>query len=145
MFSLYPIKQSNTFQLPVGKGKVRRSVAYGAIDLGLRMVGFGSTELDDQLSSERGAQVDEIYSFSKTLSDYPLVVCGMFYESSTGKAAAKMTEHFSLANNLSSTTSKMEQHLYTVSPSKIKPIAVERLPMDAFKTEAVLVTLEISE
>ena len=51
------MKQTVVQDLPVEEGKVRRSLAFGVIDVGLKEVGVSSTELDEESSSERVKEV----------------------------------------------------------------------------------------
>ncbi len=143
ILSMYPVTQTTIRQLPVGKGKVRRSLAFGIIDVGLREIAVASTELDDQSSSERVDQAEEIFSVAQSYSEKPFLVCGNFCEPLSGKAAAKMQEHFIAANLLQGSTANTEEHLYTFKDSKIQPISVEKLKFGA-SNDALLVTIQVS-
>jgi endonuclease/exonuclease/phosphatase family metal-dependent hydrolase len=143
LFSPYPIQQTNVYQLPVGKGKVRRSVAFGVIDTGMRGIGFGSTELDDAEITERVKQAYEIFSIAESLKEYPFVVAGSFGENAKGKTAAKMNEKFTLCNSLNANAISLDQHVYTLANSKIKPVASEKIQFG--NTEGILVTLEVQQ
>ncbi len=145
LFSIYPIVSQRVESLPVGKGKVRRSLAYGVVDLGLRSVAFASTELDDQSAAEREWQVKAIFHLAQRDSEFPLVVCGMFNESVSGKIASVMMKQFLLANLLDEKLSAAEQQIYAVRDSVLKPIAVERYPYDGTRTDAVVATFQISQ
>lgn len=143
LFSMYPIQQTNTFPMPTGKGKARRSLAFGVIDTGLRGIGFASTELDDESLAERTKQSYEIFSIANSLKEYPFVVGGDFAENANGKTTAKMKEKFSFCNILNAETSLLQQHIYVSSQSTITPIAAEKVTYG--KTEAVLVTLQVQQ
>ncbi|MBW7889289.1 MAG: endonuclease/exonuclease/phosphatase family protein [Bacteroidetes bacterium] len=143
LFSLYPIQQTNIFQLPTGKGKVRRSLTYGIIDTGLRGIGFATTELDDESFSERVKQSYEILQLAEKLKDYPLVISGMFGEPSNGKIAAKLEKSFSLCNVLDSAAAVMPQHIYVSINSTITPAAANKIKYNA--AEAVLITLHVQQ
>lgn len=144
LLSLYPVKQTSVRSLPVEKGKVRRSLTFGVVDVGLKEVGVASTELDDQSSSERVAQAEEIFSISQSLSDVPLVVCGEFGESLSGKASAKMAERFNAANSLQDAAKSSQQHIYAIKNSKIEPLSVEKLKFGG-SSDALLVTMQVTQ
>lgn len=144
LFSIYPVRQTAVRSLPVEKGKVRRSLAFGVVDVGLREVGVASTELDDQSASERLAQAEEIYSIAQSLSDVPLVVCGEFGESLSGKASAKMAERFIAANSLQETAKTSQQHVYAIKNPKIEPLSIEKLKFSG-SFDALLVTLRVTQ
>jgi endonuclease/exonuclease/phosphatase family metal-dependent hydrolase len=143
LFSVYPIKQTAVMQLPVGKGKVRRSLSYGVIDVGLRSIGVASTELDDQSSSERQTQVEEIFSIEKSLSDFPFLLCGAFYEPLTGKIPLKMKERFTAANSLQEETSGMTQQVYVKNGTPLNTLSVEKVQYR--KWDGLLVTLLVTQ
>ena len=144
LFSIYPVKQTSVRSLPVEKGKVRRSLAFGVVDVGLKEVGVASTELDDQSASERLAQAEEIFSIAQSLSDVPLVVCGDFGESLSGKASAKMAERFNTANSLQEAAKISQQHVYAIKNPKIEPLSVEKLKFSG-SFDALLVTMRITQ
>lgn len=143
LLSTYPILSSRVESLPVGKGKVRRSLAYGVVDLGVRSVAFASTELDDQSSFEREQQVKEIFHLAQQDHEFPLVVCGMFNEPASGKASLAMTKQFSLANVLDATLTTSEQQIYSVRDTVLTPVSVERFSNDGTHTDAVVATFQI--
>jgi endonuclease/exonuclease/phosphatase family metal-dependent hydrolase len=144
LLSIYPVKQTSVRSLPVEKGKVRRSLAFGVVDVGLREVGVASTELDDQSASERLAQVEEIFSIAQSLSDVPLVVCGEFGESLSGKASAKMAERFNAANSLQEADKTSQQHVYAIKNPKIEPLSIEKLKFSG-SFDALLVTMRVTQ
>ena len=144
LFSIYPVRQTSVRALPVEKGKVRRSLAFGVVDVGLKEVGVASTELDDQSASERISQSEEIYSISQSLSDVPLVVCGDFGESLTGKASVKMAERFNAANSLQEAAKTSQQHVYSIKNPKIEPVSVEKLKFGG-SFDALLVTMRVTQ
>lgn len=144
LLSLYPVKSTTVHPLPVGKGKVRRSLAFGVVDVGLRSVDVGSTELDDQSPSERVSQAEELCSIAKSYSDELFIVCGSFYESMSGKAAAKMQDHFSSANELHESTRSAEQQLYVLKSEKIEPISAEKVRLGG-GADGILVTIRVTQ
>jgi endonuclease/exonuclease/phosphatase family metal-dependent hydrolase len=141
---MYPVKQTTVRALPVEKGKARRSLAFGVVDIGLRNVGVASTELDDQSPSERIAQAEEIFSIAQTLSDVPLIVCGDFGEPLSGKAAGKMAERFTPANSLQESTKTAQQHVYAIKDQKIQPISIEKMKLVG-SIEGLLVTMQVTQ
>ena len=143
LFSPYPIMQTNVYSLPVGKGKVRRSLTYGVVDMGLHQLGFCSTQLDDETLGERMKQVGEICSLAKSLGDYPMVVSGDFGENGTGKASEKMLGTFSNANSLNDHTQQIDEQTYVVSGSKVMILSAERTGFTKSMGEGLLVTLKI--
>ncbi len=143
LFSLYPIQQTNIFLLPVGKGKVRRSLTFGVIDTGMQGIGFGSTELDDAELAERIKQSYEIMSIAESMKEYPIVVAGSFGENAQGKTTNKMNEKFSVCNLLNENAVSLEQHVYTLKNSKIKPISSEKVSFG--NSDGIVVTLEIQQ
>ena len=144
LFSMYPVRQTAVSSLPVGKGKVRRSLAFGIVDVGIKSVGVGSTELDDQSSSERVSQAQEIHSIALTYTDVPLVVCGNFWEPLSGKAAQKMQERFVAANALQEATVSNEEHIYAGKGQKLEPLSVEKIKFGG-GVEGVLVTMQVTQ
>ncbi len=143
LFSTYPILSSRVEQLPVSKGKVRRSLAYGVVDLGVRSVAFASTELDDQSAAEREWQAKAIVNLAQRDSEFPLVVCGMFNESPSGSAAATMMEYCSLANMLNKKLDVSDQQIYAVRDSVLKPVSVKQISFDGTRTDAIVATFQI--
>ena len=144
LLSLYPVKSTTVCELPVGKGKVRRSLTFGVIDVGLRSVDVASTELDDQSSSERMIQAEEIFSIAKSYTGDLIVVCGDFNETMSGKTAAKMQERFASANTLQASTANSPQHLYVIKDQKIRPLAAEKVKAGN-SIEGLLVTVEVTQ
>ncbi len=144
LFSIYPVKQTSVRSLPVEKGKVRRSLAFGVVDVGLREVGVASTELDEGSSSERVAQAEEIFTIAQSLSDVPLVLCGDFGESHSGKVSAKMEERFNSANSLQEAAKTSQQHVYSIKNPKIEPVSVEKLKFGG-SFDALLVTMRVTQ
>ncbi len=143
LFSLYPIQQSSVFSLPVGKGKVRRSFAYGVVDLGLKQIGFGSTELDEESESERLKQASEIFSISESMKEYPVVIGGVFGEPSSGKAAAKMLEKFFLANSSVDDLKNLDEHVYVPATPKFNIVSAAKVKFNDVNLAGLLVTVEI--
>jgi endonuclease/exonuclease/phosphatase family metal-dependent hydrolase len=143
LFSPYPIQQSSVYSLPVGKGKVRRSLTYGVIDLGLKQLGFGSTELDDESLSERLKQVSEIYTISQETSSFPMIVTGDFGEAADGKTAEKMSEKYLAANTVGETTKAIAQHVYVPASDKFKVVSAQKMKYSGFDAPAILTTIEI--
>jgi endonuclease/exonuclease/phosphatase family metal-dependent hydrolase len=145
LFSVYPIQQAEVRSLPVEKGKVRRSLSYGVIDVGIRSIGVASTELDDDSRSERMHQAEAISSIAGSLTDYPFVVCGGFYETESGKVSTKMSEQFNEANSLSEETTDLSQRVYARKDSLVQPIAINKVRMSERNLEGVLVTFEVKQ
>ncbi|MDD8017742.1 MAG: hypothetical protein PHP42_05175 [Bacteroidota bacterium] len=143
LFSSYPINQTQLYQLPVGKGKVRRSLAFGLVDLGLKQLGFCSTELDDENLTERMKQASEISSVTESLKDYPVVVAGNFGETAEGKTVETMIKKFSLVNTVNDETKNINEHVYIPINGKLKIVSAEKLQYAAFHSTGVLVTIEI--
>ena len=144
LFSIYPVKQTSVRSLPVEKGKVRRSLAFGVVDVGLKEVGVASVELDDQSASERFAQAEEIFSIAQSLSDVPLVVCGEFGETPSGKVSAKMAERFNSANSLQEAAKTSQQNVYSIKSPKLEPVSVEKLKFGG-SFDALLVTMRVTQ
>ncbi len=144
LLSMYPMKGTIVHELPAARGKVRRSLAFGAVDVGLRSLDVASTELDDQSSSERVTQAEEILAFSKLYAGDLLVVCGDLNESLSGKAAAKMQEGFTPADTQQDRTLNASQHLYVVKDPKIRPLSVLKVKAGN-SIEGLLVTVEVTQ
>ncbi|HTR82151.1 MAG TPA: endonuclease/exonuclease/phosphatase family protein [Bacteroidota bacterium] len=144
VLSMYPVRQTIVQDLPVAKGKVRRSIAFGSVDVGLRNVDVASTELDDESSSERVSEVEEIFSFAKPYAGELFVVCGDFNEPMSGKASARMGEHFTVANALEKSTENTDQRLYVINDPKIRPLSIEKLRFGN-SVEGLLVTIEVTQ
>lgn len=143
LFCMYPMLQSSVFNLPVGKGKARRSLSFAVFELGLKSVAFASTDLDDEDLSERVKQVREIFSIQKSMEEYPIVVAGNFGESVKGKAAAAMLEKYASANTLSETLNGTEQHVYIPLEKKMNVVSAEKVIYKPLKQSGVLVTVEV--
>ncbi len=143
IFSLYPIHQTVVLPLPVGKGKVRRSLAYGAIDVGLKTIGVGSTELDDQSVSDRLDEAAKIAEIGGSMTEFPFVVCGEFNERFKGKVSTSMMERFTAANSLEGTTVSLDQHVYAWAGSEVVPIAARAVRHG--RLEGMLVTFQVTE
>lgn len=145
LFCMYPILQSNGYTLPTGKGKTRRSLAFGVFEMGLRSVAFASTDLDEEDLSERVKQIYEILSIQKSLSEFPIVVAGNFGESPKGKGPSKMLEKYLCANTLSEQTSGLSQHVYLPMNGKMKVISSEKTFNKNLNTSGLLVTVEVTQ
>jgi endonuclease/exonuclease/phosphatase family metal-dependent hydrolase len=143
VFSVYPIKQSTVEQLPVSKGKVRRSLAYSVIDVGLQSVGFASTEVDDQSPAERKKQAQELVSMLPQFTDFPFVLCGEFYESPASASAGVMKEKYLCANDVGATPIAGTQHLYSAGRSTVKPVAAEKIVNKDIHADAIMVVLHV--
>lgn len=143
LFCLYPLLQSTVYTLPTGKGKVRRSMSFGVFEMGLSSLAFGSADLDDEDLSERVKQVYEILSIQKSNQESPIVIGCNFGESSKGKAAAKMTERYFCANNISEQTAGMDQQIYFPSNGKMKVLLSEKKQYTELNTTGILVTAEV--
>jgi endonuclease/exonuclease/phosphatase family metal-dependent hydrolase len=144
LFSTYPVKQTAVQPLPVEEGKVRRSLAFGVIDVGLKEVGVSSTELDDESSSARVHEAEEIISVAQSYDSLPFIVCGNFCEPISGKAASKMQERFTAANSLQDSTQKSEQQVYAIKGRKIDPLAIEKVKFGS-AGYALLVTMQVTQ
>lgn len=145
LFCLYPLLQSNTYPLPTGKGKTRRSLSFGVFELGLRPMAFGSTDLDNEDLSERVKQVYEIHSIQKSIAEYPMIVAGSFGESSKGKASSKMLEQYLCANAQTEQTAGMDQHVYLPSNGKVRVISTQKVQYRALNASGILVTVEVTQ
>ncbi|MEW5797926.1 MAG: hypothetical protein AB1728_02860 [Bacteroidota bacterium] len=143
LFCMYPMMQSNVYALPVGKGKVRRSLSFAVFELGLKSVAFASTDLDDEDLSERLKQVREIFSIQKSMEEYPIVVAGNFGESVKGKASATMMEKYSSTNAITDQLSSAEQHVFVPLEKKMNVIAAEKVVYKPLNQTGVLVTVEV--
>jgi endonuclease/exonuclease/phosphatase family metal-dependent hydrolase len=144
LFSTYPVKQTVVQQLPVAEGRVRRSLAFGVIDVGLKEVGVSSTELDEESSSDRVKEAGEIISIAQSYDNIPFIVCGNFCESISGKAAVKMQERFTAANSLEESTQKTEQHVYAMKDKNVAPLTVEKVKFGR-SGDALLVTMQVTQ
>ena len=144
IFSTYPVKQTVVQPLPVEEGKVRRSLAFGVIDVGLKEVGVSSTELDEESSSDRVHEAEEIISIAQSYDSLPIIVCGNFCESVSGKAATKMQERFTAANSLQDSTQKSEQQVYAIKDQKIEPLTIEKVKFGD-TGYALLVTIQVTQ
>lgn len=145
LFCMYPLLQSNTYMLPTGKGKTRRSLSFGVFEMGLKPMAFASTDLDGDDLGERVKQVYEIFSIQKSMEEYPMIVAGNFGESPKGKAPAKMMEKYICANTAAEQTSGMEQHVYLPSNGKLKVISSEKVHNKSLNTTGLLVTVEVTQ
>ncbi len=143
VFSVYPIKQSTVEQLPVSKGKVRRSLAYTVIDVGLQSVGFASTEVDDQSAAERKKQAQALVLMLPQFTDFPFVLCGEFYEPSSGTTAGVMKDKYFCANDLGAAPAAGTQHLYAAGRTTVRPVAATTIVNKDIHSDAIVVTLRI--
>jgi endonuclease/exonuclease/phosphatase family metal-dependent hydrolase len=142
VFSLYPIRQSAVEPLPISKGKVRRSMAYAVIDVGLQTVGFASTEIDDQSSVERKNQARGLVDLLPQFIDFPFVVCGEFYERSTGAALSAMKETYTCANDLAGAPADATQQLYSAART-VTPVMAQKIINKDIHSDALVVTLRV--
>jgi endonuclease/exonuclease/phosphatase family metal-dependent hydrolase len=145
IFSIYPVRQSTVVSLPVSKGKVRRSLAYGVVDIGLMSIGIGCTELDDQSGGERAMQAQEILKSSTSFSDFYYFVTGTMYEPANGGVASGLSRKFELANLKLDGAAGTQQHVYAPKNTKIVATEVKRVQLKEKKLEGVLVSYQISE
>jgi len=143
VFSVYPIKQSTVESVPVSKGKVRRSLAYTVIDVGLQSVGFASTEVDDQSPAERRKQAQELVAMLPQFVDFPFVLCGEFYESASSAASAVMKAKYVCANDIGASPVAGTQHLYSAGKSTVRPVAAQKLVNKDIHSDAIMVRLHI--
>lgn len=145
LFCMYPILQSNVYTLPTGKGRTRRSLAFGVFEMGLKSVAFASTDLDDEDLSERVKQVYEILSIQKSMEEFPIVIAGNFGESPRGKGPAKMLEKYLCANSVSEQTVGLGEHVYLPMNGKMKVISAEKSFNKNLNTNGLLVTVEVTQ
>jgi endonuclease/exonuclease/phosphatase family metal-dependent hydrolase len=143
VFSVYPIKQSAVQSLPISKGKVRRSMAYAVIDVGLQSVGFASTEVDDQSSAERSKQAQELVTMLPQFIDFPIVLCGEFYESSASAPARILKEKYVCANDIGGTPVPGTQQVYSAGRSTVRPVAAEKVINKDIHSDAIMVMFHV--
>ncbi|HLP16521.1 MAG TPA: endonuclease/exonuclease/phosphatase family protein [Bacteroidota bacterium] len=142
LFSTYPIHQSTVESLPVSKGKVRRSIAYSVIDVGLQSVGFASTEIDDQSASERKSQTRGLVELLPQFKDFPFVVCGEFYERPSSPTVGALKGRCVCANELDGAPQDLTQHLYTAART-VTPVAARKVVNKDIHSDALVVTLRV--
>ncbi|MCX6138389.1 MAG: hypothetical protein NTV54_12935 [Ignavibacteriales bacterium] len=145
IFSIYPVRQSTVVQLPVSKGKVRRSLTYGVVDIGLLSIGIGTTELDDQSAAERAVQVQELLKSSASFSDFHYFITGAMYESAGGAVASGLGLKFELANATSNGAAALTQHIYAPKNLKITATDVKSVQLKEKKLDGLLVSYQIME
>jgi len=145
LFCMYPLLQSNTYTLPTGKGKTRRSLSFGVFEMGLKSIAFASTDLDSDDLSERVKQVYEILAIQRAMAEYPIVVAGNFGESSKGKASAKMNELFVCGNASADATVGMEQHVYLPKSGKMNVLSAKKVQYAALNATGILTTIEVTQ
>lgn len=143
LYCIYPMMQSNAYTLPVGKGKVRRSLSFAVFELGLKAVAFASTDLDDEDQSERIKQIREILSIQRSMEEYPIVVAGNFGESVKGKGSATMQERYASTNATSDQLSAAEQHVFVPLEKKMNILSAEKVVYKPLNQTGVLVTVEV--
>ena len=145
LLSMYPLLQSNTYSLPVGKGKVRRSLSFGVFELGLKPVAFASTDLDDADSDERLKQVREIFSIQKSLEEFPIIVSGNFGERSNGQSSSAMTAQYHASHSASDQLSVVTQHVYVPQQKKMTILSAEKAVYAPLNQNGVIVTVQIEQ
>lgn len=143
LFCIYPLLQSNVYQLPSGSGKVRRSLSFGVFELGLKPVAFASTDLDDDDAAERGKQIAEILSIQKSLEEYPMIVTGNFGERANGKASARMTTRYESSHGAAEPLSTITQQLHIPAGKNMSIVSAEKVTYAPTKQNGILVTIEI--
>jgi endonuclease/exonuclease/phosphatase family metal-dependent hydrolase len=142
LFSIYPIRQSTVESLPVSKGKVRRSLAYAVIDVGLQSVGFASTEIDDQSAAERKLQTRGLVNLLPQFSDFPFVICGEFYEHPDGSAVSLMKEKYASAADQPGAPLDATQQLYAAART-VMPAAAQKIANKDIHSDALIVMLRV--
>jgi endonuclease/exonuclease/phosphatase family metal-dependent hydrolase len=145
LLSMYPLLQSNTYPLPVGKGKVRRSLSFGVFELGLKPVAFASTDLDDSDNDERLKQVREIFSIQKSVEEFPIIVTGNFGERATGQSSAAMAVQYQASHSTSDQLSVVTQHVYVPLQKKMTILSAEKVVYKPFNQNGVIVTVQIEQ
>jgi endonuclease/exonuclease/phosphatase family metal-dependent hydrolase len=143
LFSMYPMLQSNTYALPVGKGKVRRSLSFGIFELGLKPVAFASTDLDDSDDVERVKQVREILSIQRSVKEYPIIVTGNFGERSDGRSSSTMQDKYQASHAKSDQLTLLTQHVYVPLDQKMNILSAEKVVYKPLNQDGVVVTVEI--
>ena len=143
LFCMYTMDQSNAYSLPVGKGKVRRSLSFAIFELGLKSVAFASTHLDDDDLSERTKQVNEILSIQNSIPEYPIIVSGDFGETIKGKACAEMLEKYLPSNTVSTQLSSSSQHIFVPLNKKMNILSAEKIQFKGLNQTGVLATIEL--
>lgn len=143
LFCMYPMMQSNVYALPVGKGKVRRSLSFAVFELGLKTVAFASTDLDGEDLSERQRQIREIFTIQKSMEEYPIIVAGNFGETVKGKASATMLEKYASANTTTDQLLTAEQHVFVPLEKKMNILGAEKAVYKPLNQTGVLVTVEV--
>ena len=123
IFSLFPVMQTTTQDLPVSKGRVRRSLAFGVIDVGVTSLSCVSVEFDEELKAERILQANNLKSFLKKYDDNLFLVCGSFYTNKTELAFKNLSDNFKSDNeNLSNVI-----RIFTSNSPKIEIESVKYL------------------
>ncbi len=145
LLSMYPLLQSNAYTLPVGKGKVRRSLSFGVFELGLKSVAFASTDLDDVDSDERLKQVREIFSIQKSLEEFPMIVTGNFGERSNGQSSAAMSAQYQASHSTSDQLSVVTQHVYVPKQKKMTILSAEKVFYKPLNQNGVIVTVQLEQ
>ena len=145
LFCMYPMLQSNAYTLPTGKGRTRRSLAFGVFEMGLKSMAFASTDLDEEDLSERVKQVYEIIAIQKQMEETPIIVAGNFGEQPKGKGPSKMLERYICANSTGDGTTGLNQHVYLPSNAKLKTIAAEKAVYKPLNATGLLVTVEVTQ
>lgn len=145
LFSMYPLLQSNEYMLPVGRGKVRRSLSFGVFELGLKPVAFASTDLDDVDSGERVKQAREIISIQKSLEEFPIIVSGNFGERSNGQSATVMSARYIASHTVSDQLSVVTQHVYVPRQKKMSILSAEKIVYAPLNQNGVVVTVQIEQ
>jgi len=145
LFCMYPMHQSQVYSLPVGKGKVRRSLSFAIFELGLKSVAFASTDLDDDDLSERMKQINEILSIQKGVTEYPIIVSGDFGETIKGKGCAKMFEKYMSTNSSVVQLANVSQHIFVPVENKMSVVLAEKIQFKGLNQTAVLATIEVAQ
>lgn len=143
LFCLYPMLQSNVYAIPVGKGKVRRSLSFGVFELGLKSVAFASTDLDDESLSERSKQVYEILAIQKSMEEYPIIVSGNFGEPISGKSSARMLQQYSAVNLHAEQMTDLYQHIYIPLEKNMDVVSAEKIEYKQLKQTGLLATVRV--
>ena len=94
ILSLFPIQQRIIHSLPTVKGKVRKAITFGVIDIGLRAISCGSTEFDNENKIERVQQAKSLNNYFKKIDNNLILIGGSFYLKKEEKGSDILNENF---------------------------------------------------
>lgn len=143
LLCMYPLLQSDVFMLPVGKGKIRRSLSFGVFEMGLKSIAFASTELDESDHAERANQVAEILELQSSMKEYPIVVAGNFGESAKGKTTSRLLGKYLSVNETAVQTAPLTQQIFVPRERSMNILSAEKVSYKPFSQNGVLVTIEV--